>query len=230
MKRLYDWVIHWADTPYAVPALFLLAFAESSFFPIPPDALLIVMCLGLRKKSFHYALACTVGSVLGGMFGYFIGYHSFEWPGKMIFTAIHGWDEVGIVASLYSEKGAWALAAAGFTPIPYKVFTILTGLFDSIAAGKASFPIEELKASLDYNMDEVNRVMGLVDGLKQIGLGTFVIISSISRSLRFFLVAGLIFAFGDPIKTFIEKYFNILTIVFLILLVLGFVVIKYIFQ
>ena len=112
MKRLYDWTMHWADTPYAVPALGILAFAESSFFPIPPDALLILICLGKTKKSFHYALACAVGSVLGGIFGYYIGYLGFDLIGIPIIEAYHLWDKIGLIASKYTDNAIMALAAA----------------------------------------------------------------------------------------------------------------------
>lgn len=214
MKRLYDWVLHWAETPYAVPALMILAFAESSFFPIPPDALLIVLCLGLTARSFHYAAYCAVGSVLGGILGYYIGFYAYDFIGVKI-IAFYGLQENMIwLAQRYTDVGAWALAIAGFTPVPYKLFTIATGIFDAVARGAATSGV----------------LAGMnVEGLRAMGLGKFVIISSISRSARFFLVASLIFFLGEPIKAFIEKYFNILTIVFMVLLVLGFVVIKYIF-
>lgn len=214
MKRLYEWVLHWAETPYAVPALVILAFAESSFFPIPPDALLIVLCLGLTRKSFHYAAYCAVGSVLGGILGYYIGYGAYDFIGVRIIE-FYGLEEKMIwLAGRYTEIGVWALAVAGFTPVPYKLFTIATGIFDAVANGAAAG----------------SNLVGLqVEGLKAMGLGKFVIVSSISRSTRFILVAALIFFFGDKIKSFVDKYFNLLSIIFMILLILGFVVIKYMF-
>lgn len=212
IKRLYEWVLHWAETPYAIPALFILAVAESSFFPIPPDALLIVLCLGMVQKSFKYAAYCAVGSVLGGVLGYHIGYFAYDFIGIKI-IAFYGLEEKMVwLAGRYSEVGAWALAVAGFTPVPYKVFTIATGIFDAVANGTAT---SEVMAQIQLT------------GLKAMGLGKFVLISAISRSARFFLVAALIYFFGDQIKTFIDKYFNLLSIIFMVLLVLGFVVIKY---
>lgn len=190
MRRLYDWVLSWAYSPYAVPALFLLAFAESSFFPIPPDVLLIALAISIPRKAFYFAAVCSIGSVLGGMLGYLIGYEFMEAVGNRI-VAFYGFmDKWHAVGQLYNKYAAWAVGIAGFTPIPYKVFTIAGGAF------KIDFPV-------------------------------FVLASFISRSARFFLVGTLIYYFGPPIKSFIEKYFNILAIVFVVLLVGGFVLIKY---
>ncbi len=192
LKRLYDWVLHWAETPYAVPALFILAFTESSFFPIPPDVLLITLAIAIPRRSFKYAAICTIGSVLGGMFGYFIGLKLIDTIGMPIITFYGAVDKYEYIQSLYMKYDAWAVGIAGFTPIPYKVFTIAAGAF------KINFPV-------------------------------FVFASMGGRAGRFFLVAALIYKFGPPIKEFIDKYFNLLTFVFFALLILGFVVIKYVF-
>jgi len=133
LRRLYEWVLHWAYTPYAVPALFLLSFAESSFFPIPPDVLLIALCIGEVQKSYRFALWCSIASVLGGMAGYGIG--AFLWDLEAVrgffYTWIPGVNEHSIerVGALYDEWNFWVVFAAAFTPIPYKVFTILAGVF-----------------------------------------------------------------------------------------------------
>jgi membrane protein YqaA with SNARE-associated domain len=189
LRRLYDWVLSWAETPYAVPALFILAFSESSFFPVPPDVLLIALAVSIPAKAFRYAAVCSIGSILGGMLGYLIGYEFMSTAGNRIIE-LYGfsrqWEYVG---SLYNEYAAWAVGIAGFTPIPYKVFTIAGGAFH------IDFPV-------------------------------FVVASAISRSARFFLVAGLIYLFGPAIKSFIDRYFNILAIVFIILLIGGFFVIR----
>ncbi|MCF6271474.1 MAG: DedA family protein [Melioribacteraceae bacterium] len=201
VRQLYDWMLHWADTPYGPIALFLLAFAESSFFPIPPDALLIALVLGARKKAFMFALNSTVASVLGALLGYAIGYY--VWWGAsgefsnfalFFFNNIPGFTETIFfkVQGLYEEWNFWIVFTAGFTPIPYKVFTVSAGAFD------------------------VNLIL-------------FVLASIVSRAGRFFLVAFLIWKFGDTIKEFIDKYFNLLAIVFTVLLVGGFVGIKYLF-
>jgi membrane protein YqaA with SNARE-associated domain len=190
LRRLYDWVLHWAETPYGAWALFLLAFCESSFFPIPPDILLIALAVSIPKKSLRYALICSVGSVLGGCFGYLIGRQFMSGIGEQIINFYGLTDKFEYIQTLYTSYDAWAIGIAGFTPIPYKVFTISAGAFN-------------------------------------INFSVFVIASIISRSARFFLVGGLIFIFGPGIRAFIDRHFNMLASVFVILLVAGFVIIKY---
>lgn len=190
LRRLYDWVIYLAETPYGTWALFLLAFCESSFFPIPPDILLIALAVAIPKKSLKYALICSAGSVLGGCFGYLIGWQFMASIGSPIVDFYGLGTKVEYIGSLYNKYDAWAVAIAGFTPIPYKVFTIAAGIF-------------------------------------KINFSVFVLTSLVSRSARFFIVGGLIYLFGPKIQGFIEKYFNILAVAFTVLLVLGFVVIKY---
>lgn len=196
MKKIFDWlrklkvwVEGYAERPHAQWALFLIAFAESSFFPIPPDVLLIAMAVIVPKKAFRYALICSAGSVLGGVFGYFIGWALFETIGQSILQFYGAMGHYETVRQLYSEHAFWAILSAAFTPIPYKVFTIAAGTFE-------------------------------------VSLTTLIVASVIGRSARFFLVAGLFYFFGAPIKRFIDKYFEMLTIVFLVLLIGGFVVIR----
>lgn len=191
IRSMYDWVLHWATTPYALPALFCVAFIESSFFPIPPDILLIAMTVAVPALWVRFSLACSIASVLGGMFGYFIGYQFMDLIGTRIVEFYHLQTKFEKIGALYDEHQAWAVAAAGFTPLPYKIFTLAAGAF------KINFP-------------------------------TFVLASAISRSARFFLVAFIIHKFGPPIKVFIEKYFNLFSIVFFILLVLGFYLLKFV--
>ena len=239
MKRMYNWVLHWAETPYAVPALFLLALAESSFFPIPPDALLIVMALGLTKRSFKYAAWCSVGSVIGGVLGYYIGYFFLATVGVKVINFYHAWEIVISLADKYSEYGVWFLGTAGFTPIPYKVFTITTGAFDAIGAGNipASVILGNIEAALRGAgatdpaavTERLTMLETQLDGIRVMGLPVFIIVSALSRSARFFLVGGLIYFFGERIRNFIDKYFNLLTIAFTVLLVLGFILIKFAF-
>jgi len=190
LRRLYDWVLRWAQTPYGSWALFLLAFCESSFFPIPPDILLIALAVAIPKKSFKYALVCSAGSVLGGCFGYLIGWQFMSSVGVHIVDFYGLSSKVEYIAALYNKYDAWAVGIAGFTPIPYKVFTISAGFF-------------------------------------KIKFSVFILASMVSRSARFFLVGGLIYVFGPGIQDFIDKYFNTLVIAFTVLLILGFVVIKY---
>lgn len=199
IRKIYDWVLHWAETPYGPIALFGLAFAESSFFPIPPDALLIALALGVRKKSFYFAGICTLASVLGALLGYGIGHfvwwssaNEFSDVANFFFANIPGFTQEIFfkVKELYDEWNFWIIFTAGFTPIPYKVFTITGGAFN------------------------VNLIL-------------FVIASIVGRAGRFFLVAFLIWKYGEQIKGFIDKYFNWLAIGFTVLLVGGFVGIKF---
>jgi len=192
LRKTYDWILHWSTTKYALPALAILSFAESSFFPIPPDVLLIAMTVAVPMKAFRYAAVCSVASVLGGMFGYFLGWQFMDLVGTPIVEFYHFQEQFAKIGSWYEEYNAWAVGAAGFTPLPYKVFTLAAGAFE------INFPV-------------------------------FVLASLASRSARFFIVAGLIYKFGAPIKVFIEKYFNLLSIVFIVLLFAGFVLVKYIF-
>lgn len=129
LRSLYDWVLHWADTPYGMPALFLLAFAESSFFPVPPDLLLIALAISIPTRAFRFAFVCSVGSVLGGMVGYLIGWQFYELIGEPIIAFYQAQEKFHTVELWYKEYGVWAVAVAGFTPIPYKVFTIASGVF-----------------------------------------------------------------------------------------------------
>lgn len=190
IRRLYDWTLSWADRPGGGWALGGLAFAESSFFPIPPDVLLMALSLGRPKRALWFATVATVASVLGGVLGYFIGMGLFEQLGRPILEWYGATDKFDRVGELYRENLVLALGTAGFTPIPYKVFTIAGGAFG-------------------------------------VPLLPFVVISALSRGARFFLVAGLIWKFGPPVKVFIDKYFNLLTILFVALLVGGFVLIRF---
>jgi membrane protein YqaA with SNARE-associated domain len=130
LRRLYDWVLHWAETPYGSWALFLLAFCESSFFPIPPDILLIALAVAIPGKALFYSLICSVGSVLGGCLGYLIGWQFMAGVGNRIIELYGLTEKITYIQTLYQTYDAWAIGIAGFTPIPYKVFTISAGAFD----------------------------------------------------------------------------------------------------
>lgn len=194
IRRLYDWVLHWAQTPYGAPALFLLAVAESSVFPIPPDVLLIALCIALPHRAWFYATLCTAGSVIGGVLGYLLGWGFWALVDDFFFAYIPGFSPqvFARVQQLYADYDFWVVFAAGFTPIPYKVITIAAGVF------LINFPV-------------------------------FVVASLIGRGARFYLVAGLIRRYGPGIRVFIDRYFNLLCIVFLVLLVGGFLAIRYVF-
>ena len=194
IRRLYDWVLHWAETPYGGPALFFLALVESSVFSVPPDVLLITLCISLPSRAWRYALLASIGSVLGGLLGYGIGWGAWPLVNGFFFRYIPGFtpEIFSRVQGLFSEYGFWVVFTAGFTPIPYKVITIGSGVF-------------------------------------QINLAVFVIASLISRSLRFFLVAWLLYRYGPGVRNFIDRYFNLLSILFLVLLIGGFLLLKYVF-
>jgi membrane protein YqaA with SNARE-associated domain len=191
VRRLYAWVLHWAETPYGPPALFLLALAESFFFPIPPDPLLIALCLGAAARSLRFAAAATVASVIGGIIGYGLGAGLWHVAEGWFFAYVPGVtpEAFASVQGLYDRYDFWAVFLAGLTPIPYKVFTLSAGVF------AVNFPV-------------------------------FVIASVLSRGLRFFLLAGLIYRFGPPIARFIDRYFDWLAWGFGVLIVVGFLVIE----
>ena len=201
IKNLYDWVLGWAHKPNGHRFLGILSFSEASVFPIPPDVLLIPLCLGHRRKSYIFAFTCSLFSILGAILGYYIGKVLWlEIPGleysyiaNTFFKYVPGItiDGFNNIQAMYNQWNFWIVFTAGFTPIPFKLITISAGTFN------------------------INFLM-------------FLIASIISRSARFFIVASLIKVFGDPIKEFIEKYFNLLALIFTILLIGGFIFIKYI--
>ncbi len=190
IRRLYDWVLGWAYTRYGLAALVVLALAEASFFPIPPDPLLMALCLGAAARSFRFAAWGTAASVVGGVLGYLIGWGAWALVDDWFFTWVPGVTPEAFegVRALYDRYDFWAIFLAGLTPVPYKVFTLSAGVFG-------------------------------------INFAVFVVASVLSRGLRFFLVAALIWKFGPPVSRFIDRYFNLLTVVFGVLLVLGFVVV-----
>lgn len=190
-RSMYDWVLHWAGTPYALPALVIISFAESSVFPVPPDVLLIAMTVAAPALWLRYASFCTLASVLGGMFGYLIGLKFMDVVGNKVLELYHLQDKFAKIGDLYREYEAWAVAGSGFTPIPYKLFTLAAGAF-------------------------------------KIDFATFVFASTLGRAARFFLVAGLIYKFGPMVKQWIEKYFGWFTILFFVLLFLGFYLLKFV--
>ena len=192
IRRCYDWVLSWAEHRHANTALFLISFAEASFFPIPPDVLLIAMAIGAPSRAMQFALVCTLGSVLGGICGYAMGWGIWGVIDTFFYQYIPGFNEALFLkmADTFGDNTFLAVFTAGFTPIPFKIFTI--------AAGAAVVPF-----------------------------GLFVLGAATSRALRFFIVAGLIRWAGPSIKLWIDRYFNLLTVVFTVLLIAGIVAIRY---
>lgn len=189
IRRMYKWVISWAEKPSAEKALAGLSFAESSFFPIPPDPLLIAMVVSNPKKWLRHATITTISSVLGGSFGYLIGFAAIA-AALPVIESTGYMDAYDTAVRWFAEYGIVAVLIAGFTPVPYKIFTIAAG------AAHMLFPF-------------------------------FIIGSIIGRGGRFYLVAFLMHHFGRRYKDKIEKYIDVLGLVFIILVVLGFVAIKY---
>ena len=191
IKKIYDWAMSIAAKSNAVWALVVISFIESSFFPIPPDIFLIPLILAQREKAFRLALYCTIASVLGGYFGYGIGYLLDDAVLTPLLTDWHMIDAFNRFKDWYHEWGAWVVFMAGLTPFPYKIVTIASG------------------------------AVGL-------NLFIFTIASIISRGLRFFFIAWLLYRWGKPMKEYIEKNLGWLSILFAFLLFCGFLLIKFI--
>jgi membrane protein YqaA with SNARE-associated domain len=190
MKRLYDWMMRLAGDRRAVPALAALAFAESSFFPIPPDVMLVPMVLANRRRAWLIAATATTASVLGGLLGYAIGFYAFATIGEWVVRTYGLQTALESFRAEFEHYGTWIILIKGLTPIPYKLVTI--------ASGVAHFD-----------------------------LFTFVWASAVTRGLRFSIEAALLWRFGEPIRHFIEKRLALVTWAFLIAVVGGFVVVKY---
>ena len=190
LRRLYDWVLSWSERRGGWLALFFIALFEASWFPLPPDVLLIALCVGAPKKSFRFASICLLGSVLGAALGYGIGSYLWFTPTgdftgvAQFFFDSHIFTTASYqhVCDLYDKWNFWIVYTAGFTPLPFKLCTITAG------ACEINFPM-------------------------------FIIASLVGRGMRFFLIGGLIWKFGAPIKALIDKYFNTLATLFTILLI-----------
>lgn len=191
LRKLYDWTLEKSKHPRAVIFLSVISFLESSFFPIPPDIILIPMIIANKLKAWMYAFVCTISSVLGGIGGYLIGYYFYNSIGFLIINYYALDNKFSDLESYYNEFGIWIVLGAGFTPFPFKLITIASGLFG-------------------------------------LNIFLFIFISFIARGLRFYLIASLLRIFGDTIIKIIDKYFNILSILFFVLLIGSFIFIKYI--
>ena len=189
LRRLYAWTLKWAGHRHAALALFVISFTESSVFLVPPDVLLIPMVLSKPRYWMRYAAITTGGSVLGGIVGYYIGIGLWDSIGRVIVDFYNLQDSVEVVRTQFDAHAFLTVFGAAFTPIPYKVITIASGLF-------------------------------------HVSFGAFFFASLVGRGLRFFLVACLVGVWGESVKQFIDDYFDILSLAFLLLLVGGFIVIK----
>jgi membrane protein YqaA with SNARE-associated domain len=190
IRRAYDWTLRMAAHPKAPHALFWVAFAESSAFPIPPDVMLIPMVVANPARAWAYAAICTGGSVLGGVVGYAIGFFLYETLGQWLINLYGLAAQAEAYRAAYHDWGLWFILVKGLTPIPYKVVTI--------ASGAAAF---------DF--------------------WVFLAASVATRGARFFLVAALLRWFGEPIRGFIERRLTLVTTAFLVCLIGGFVVVRY---
>jgi len=190
LQRLYAWTMRLAAAPHALAALAAISFIESSFFPIPPDVLMIPMVLAARRRAWEIAAVCTAASVAGGFLGYAIGYFGFDAIGRPLLEFYGAMDKYAAVKETFDHWGAWFIIIKGMTPIPYKLVTIFSGAVH-------------------------------FDLLK------FTFSSLISRALRFFMLAALLWQFGEPIRSFVEERLTLVTTAFVAVLVGGFVVLRY---
>ena len=189
LRSLYNWTLKKAEHKYSSWILSIVSFSESSFFPIPPDVLLIPMIIAKRTKAWTYALICTLSSVIGGIAGYAIGFFLFNSIGILIVEFYHLSNSFNIFENYYKEYGILIVLGAGFTPFPFKFITIASGVFS-------------------------------------LNIFLFILTAFVARGLRFYLLACLLFIFGEKIKILIDKYFNILAVLFFILLLGSFMLIK----
>ena len=190
LRGWYDWVIRMSEHPKSLWVLFGVSFAESSFFPIPPDVMLVPMILAQRQKAWLIAAVCTVASVIGGFFGYAIGYFLFETIGQWVINLYGLQGGFAQFQEQFNKWGLWIILIKGLTPIPYKLITI--------ASGAAHF-----------------------------NLAVFAGASVVTRGLRFYLVAALLYFFGQPVRGFIEKHLTLVTTAAVVLIVAGFVAVSY---
>ncbi len=190
LRRLYNWTMGLADHPRAIWALAIVAFVESSVFPIPPDILMIPMILARPNRAWLIASVALVSSVLGGLLGYAIGAFAFETIGQPVLSSMGKADSMAEFSTRFNDFGFWSVLAAGITPFPYKVITIMSGW--------TGMP-----------------------------LATFIATSILARGIRFFVVAGLLRTFGEPVRDFIENRLGLVFTAFVVLLIGGFFLVKY---
>ena len=189
LKSIYNWTLDKAEHKYSAWVLSFISFIESSFFPIPPDILLIPMIIAQRTKAWIYAFICTISSVAGGIAGYAIGYFFYNSIGIIIVETYGLTNSFNIFEEYYNKYGVLIVLGAGFTPFPFKFITIASGVFS-------------------------------------LNIFLFILVAIIARGFRFYLLAGLLYIFGDGIKLIIDKYFNFLVSLFFIILIGSMLIIK----
>ncbi len=189
LRKLYDWVMALAAKRHAIWGLAAISFAESSFFPIPPDVVLIPMVLAKRRLAWRIAGVCTLASAMGGLFGYAIGLWLFDAVGQPLLEFYGSEEKFVTFREYYNQWGAWIVGAGGFTPLPYKVITIASGV-------------------------------------TKLDIGIFILASVVSRGLRFYIVAALLWRFGEPVREFLERHLGKLTMLFCVLLIGAFLLVK----
>ena len=189
ISELGHWVLAWGDSPWGALALFVLAFWESSFFPIPPDGLLIALAAGNLPFALGFSAISTLGSLFGAMLGYWIGMRG----GRPLLNRLFAEERILYVERQYQRRDVWAVTIAAFTPIPYKVFAIGAGAF-------------------------------------RLNFRRFMLASLMGRGGRFFLVGFLITIFGTQVEAVVDEYFDVLAIAFVVLLILGFIVIRFVMR
>lgn len=192
LRKSYNWILSYANKPHAIWVLGIISFAESSFFPLPPDPLLIAMIVANRQNAWRIAVLCTVSSVVGGIVGYYIGAGLYETIGAWIVSSYGLEESFRNLQQDFLKWGFWIVALKGLTPIPYKIVTIASG------------------------------VAGL-------NMSTFIIASIIARGFRFFMLAGLLWYYGPSIKNYIDRNLTLVTVGGLLILIIGFVIVKYLF-
>ena len=189
LRRLYDWVMALAAKRHAIWALAGVSFAESSFFPIPPDVLLIPMVLANRRRAWRIAGVCTLASALGGLLGYAIGLWLFDAVGQPLLEFYGSEEKFSQFQHYYNEWGGWIVGAGGFTPLPYKVITIASGV-------------------------------------TRLDIGIFILASVVARGLRFYIVAALLWLFGEPVREFVERHLGKMALLFFVILIGAFLLVK----
>jgi membrane protein YqaA with SNARE-associated domain len=192
LRRLYDWTMRLSAGPNALFALAVVSFVESSFFPIPPDILMIPMILAAPRRAWLIAAVCTLSSVAGGFLGYAIGHFLFDTVGRPVLEFYGAMGKYEAVKQTFDEWGAWFIIVKGATPIPYKIVTIFSG-------------------AVHFDLLQ------------------FTLSSIVSRSMRFFLLAALLWRFGEPIRHFIDHHLTAVTTGAAVLVAGGFFLVKYVF-